>query len=74
MVGVSDNANKRLIQAAITLDADPSAQVLCPRCGEGYLRVQDSEPMPDGVFERILSCAECGGRSFARMHVEVPNA
>ena len=56
---------QRWAEAAKILAADPTAQVLCPRHGDGYLVVTDV-PGPSGVVERYLRCPVCGATNVIR--------
>lgn len=53
----------RWIEAGKTLAVDPSAQVMCPVCGKGYLVVTDV-PWKDGLhLDRHMQCPDCGARN-----------
>jgi hypothetical protein len=52
---------QRWVEAAKVLAADPRAQVLCPRHGDGYLEVSDvALPDGSGQVDRYLRCPVCG--------------
>jgi hypothetical protein len=61
-----EDINKRWVEVAALIKADPKAEVLCPACDASHLAVQDSEPV-DGKMERVLSCEKCGALVFIRM-------
>ena len=55
------------VEAAKTLSADPSAQVLCPRNGDAYLTVEDvADPADPTRVERYLRCPTCGAYNVIR--------
>ncbi len=55
-------------KAIIEFDSDPTAQIPCPKCSEGFLKWTDI--FPDNALkhkERIISCPACGAWNAARM-------
>ena len=55
------------IDAAIALGNDPASEILCPKCGEEYLKVYDIA-IPDWEkFERMLYCTKCNAVNFMLM-------
>jgi hypothetical protein len=58
---------QRWVEAGKILAADPRAQVLCPRNGDGYLEVTDI-PVPGdpSQVERHLRCPACGASNIIR--------
>lgn len=58
---------QRWVEAAKVLAADPTARVLCPRNGDGYLEVTDV-PLADGSgqLDRHLRCPVCGATNVIR--------
>jgi hypothetical protein len=58
---------KRWVEAARVLAADPTAQVPCPRHGDGILVVEDgSDPANPALVERYLRCPACGTYNVIR--------
>ncbi|HKT00714.1 MAG TPA: hypothetical protein VJT31_14380 [Rugosimonospora sp.] len=63
----ADTEWQRWVQAAKILAADPRAQVLCPRHGDGYLSVTDVPAKDDpSQVERHLRCPVCGASNIIR--------
>jgi hypothetical protein len=58
---------QRWVEAGKILAADPRAQVLCPRHGDGYLTVTDVPVAGDPTqLERHLRCPVCGAQNIIR--------
>ena len=67
----SKNMNEKWKEIGILLATDPKMKVFCPVCKYVQLEVTDidAESMSDpGLFERIISCPDCNGRIYLRMH------
>ena len=54
-----NKVTERWIRAGTILAADPTAKVLCPQCGDGYLEVSDEVGDRTGGFDRYLRCPIC---------------
>ncbi len=58
---------EKWINAATALGNDPTLEILCPKCGEGNLKVNDIT-IPDwDKFERMLYCRKCNAVNFMLM-------
>ena len=67
-----DILSRDWIESAKILGADPTREVLCPQCGERPLKVTDSAVYDStGVFERYLTCENCGAENVMRMHASI---
>lgn len=59
---------ERWINAGKFLADDPHAQVLCPKCEDALLEVQDvRNPRNPDELERILKCPRCGTTNILRL-------
>jgi len=58
-MGLSMKDQTKWIEAAKVLMENPFHQVPCPKCGLGFLTVED-EKLDNAHFDRHLRCATCG--------------
>jgi predicted RNA-binding Zn-ribbon protein involved in translation (DUF1610 family) len=65
MTANSDKA-KWWIEAAKSLTADRAADVLCPECGRGHMKISDIFSENKLVEQRIW-CPSCGAEIFLRI-------
>ena len=58
---------EKWINAATVLGNDPTSEILCPKCGEGNLKVYDITISDWDKFERMLYCTKCNAVNFILM-------
>jgi DNA-directed RNA polymerase subunit M/transcription elongation factor TFIIS len=56
------------VEAGKLLAEDPNARVLCPKCDDSTLEVEDvRNPNAPEELERIMRCAKCGAMNALRL-------
>lgn len=61
---------KRWIETAKILGVDSTANVLCPICQQGFLKVQDVENNTNPLeIEKHMYCDICGAYNALRMNL-----
>lgn len=60
---------KKWIDAVKVLESNPLAQVRCPECGVGYLKIKDEVAEKYGKLDRYMICDNCGRWNVMTMEI-----
>jgi uncharacterized C2H2 Zn-finger protein len=63
-----NDETQRWIEAGKAIAADPQAKIICPRCADEFLEVEDfSNPSAPDEIERVMKCPKCGAWNSLRL-------